>query len=240
MGIRISILHQYIVYLYRKVGLNQAQVLVNICRIVHRVPEQDLLGFFPLHSQLKSKRLSSFYSEIWSKYWARIAICGRIMGGICTRRATVENVPSGNSSNTHGHYNNDSDIEYMRPSMVDNKSVPSSSGEDVNKERGESSFPEISVVSQPSGLSPEEITNGIPHLSRALSNKSRSTKPKQTTSTKVSPALIRPIIWILSFSWIRSNLSHWCNCYMILARSTELNVSKNIGLNLKYDTVDRK
>lgn len=120
------------------------------------------------------------------------------MGGLCSRRAIVENVPSGSSSNTNGHYNNDSNVEYMLPSKLDSKSAPSSSGEDVNKERGVSfSFPEINVASQdsqPSGLSPEETTDGIPHLSRVLSNKSRSTKPKQATSTKVSLVLPHPVL----------------------------------------------
>ncbi|KAE8683396.1 Surfeit locus protein 5 subunit 22 of Mediator complex [Hibiscus syriacus] len=88
------------------------------------------------------------------------------MGGLCSRRSTVDNAPSGGFPHVNGHFGQG----------VDNAGM---------ELREPFSFPEISTV--PYDMNLDDIINdGIPRLSRVPSNKSRSTKSKQAAVAKVS------------------------------------------------------
>lgn len=112
------------------------------------------------------------------------------MGGICsrTRRSSsignvnVNNAPSESYPHSNGHLGNGS---YALPMKADNNSMPSSAGNSMDMQlRDPFSFQEVNVV--PYGLGSDDTNDGIPRLSRALSNKSRSTKSKQAAVAKVS------------------------------------------------------
>ncbi|GMH00310.1 hypothetical protein Nepgr_002149 [Nepenthes gracilis] len=118
------------------------------------------------------------------------------MGGICSKKATVENVSSSNYSQVNGYHNDGTGL------VLECRSLPSKSnsiltssplGEAVDKQSQENfSFPEVrnpssfGVNSNSYGMNQDDIYDGIPRLSRALSNKSRSTRSKQVTVAKVS------------------------------------------------------
>jgi hypothetical protein len=105
------------------------------------------------------------------------------MGGLCSRRSTVDDAPpNGGFPHVNGHVNSESGLVNHYGKMTRN----SAAEENVDgKQSIEAfSFPEVNAT--PHGLSQEEQTDGIPRLSRALSNKLRSTKSKQATSSKVS------------------------------------------------------
>ncbi|KAI4346583.1 hypothetical protein L6164_007467 [Bauhinia variegata] len=117
------------------------------------------------------------------------------MGGICSRSkkstvddAMVDNAPSGSFRHANGHSNNESGMVYQAhglPGKVNSNSTSPPDDDDVEKEVRESfSFPEMEKVSY--GQTADDINDGIPRLSRALSLKSRSNKPKQAAVTKVS------------------------------------------------------
>ncbi|GMN51938.1 hypothetical protein TIFTF001_021077 [Ficus carica] len=112
------------------------------------------------------------------------------MGGICsrTRRSSsignvnVNNAPSESYPHSNGHLGNGS---YALPMKADSNSMPSSAGNSMDMQlRDPFSFQEVNVV--PYGLGSDDTNDGIPRLSRALSNKSRSTKSKQAAVAKVS------------------------------------------------------
>uniref|UniRef100_A0A6N2MCF2 DUF668 domain-containing protein n=1 Tax=Salix viminalis TaxID=40686 RepID=A0A6N2MCF2_SALVM len=87
----------------------------------------------------------------------------------------------------NGHFTPGSGLVYQtRELKKDNNTNPSPVVENVdNKQLREPfSLPEVAVVQY--GVNPDDIDDGIPRLSRALSNKSRSTKPKQAAVAKVS------------------------------------------------------
>ncbi|KAJ7973953.1 DUF668 family protein [Quillaja saponaria] len=117
------------------------------------------------------------------------------MGGICSRSrrssvddATIDNAPSGSFSHTNGHSNNRSGMVHQSrelPVKINNNSTPSLASDGIDKQIRESfTFPEIDVVSY--GSRPDDINDGIPRLSRVLSQKSISTKSKQAAVAKVS------------------------------------------------------
>ncbi|GAB4861417.1 DNAJ domain protein [Ancistrocladus abbreviatus] len=117
------------------------------------------------------------------------------MGGLCSKRATVENVPSSNFSHVDGHNNNELVLECrsLSAKAKDNcNSTSSSIGEAMDMQLHEPfSFPELNTNSYGAnlhsyGMNLDDFNDGIPHLSRALSSKSRSTKSKQTAVVKVS------------------------------------------------------
>ncbi|GMH21810.1 hypothetical protein Nepgr_023653 [Nepenthes gracilis] len=117
------------------------------------------------------------------------------MGGICSRKATVENVPSGNFSHVSGHHNDRSMLALecrALPTKANNSLASSSVGEAVEKQLEEHfSFPELNANSpgfdlHSSGMNLDDIHDGIPRLSRALSDKSKSTRSKQVAVAKVS------------------------------------------------------
>lgn len=110
------------------------------------------------------------------------------MGGICSRtsrspvnNATLNDSHGGFYSHTNGH-------SYTRsralPIKVNINSTPSPVGDGLDKQLQDPfSFPEVNTA--PYGLCSDDINDGIPHLSRALSHKSRSTKSKQVAVAKV-------------------------------------------------------
>lgn len=115
------------------------------------------------------------------------------MGGICSRswKATVDGVAvdnalSGSSRHANGHANDEHGMAYQSiglPRSIDNNNsnVLPDDDDDLDKHQRESfSFTGLENVSY--GLSADDINDGIPHLSRALSHKSKS---KQAT-VKVS------------------------------------------------------
>ncbi|KDP34593.1 hypothetical protein JCGZ_11970 [Jatropha curcas] len=107
------------------------------------------------------------------------------MGGLCSRSSNVDNAPGGGFPHVNGHYA--SGLVYQsRELKISTNTAPSPVVENVENKpvREPFSFPEVNVV--PYGMNPDDIDDGIPRLSRALSNKSRSTKSKQVAVAKVS------------------------------------------------------
>ncbi|XP_059630869.1 protein PSK SIMULATOR 1 [Cornus florida] len=106
------------------------------------------------------------------------------MGGFCSRRSTEDGSSGGNLSHVNGHFNYSSGMVYQA-AQANNNSMPSPVGESMGKQLREPfSFPEMNPISN--GINPDDVNDGIPRLSRALSNKSRSTKSKQAAVAKVS------------------------------------------------------
>ncbi|OWM67484.1 uncharacterized protein LOC116205309 [Punica granatum] len=111
------------------------------------------------------------------------------MGGLCSKRSSVDNAPSGSSPHANGHVDNDSDFyqhqSHGLPTKANSNSNPSTSREILHKQQlGEPfSFPETNTAVSV-GLRPED--DGIPRLSRVASLNSRTAKSKQVASAKVS------------------------------------------------------
>ncbi|GFZ09639.1 similar to Ikzf5 [Actinidia rufa] len=110
------------------------------------------------------------------------------MGGLCSRRSTEDGATSGSIPHVNGHFSYGSGMVYQsRGLTADVKSnwTPSPIGETTDKQPGEPfSFPELTAFSH--GMNEDDINGGIPHLSRALSHKTRSAKSKQVAVAKVS------------------------------------------------------
>ncbi|KAF9661650.1 hypothetical protein SADUNF_Sadunf19G0090800 [Salix dunnii] len=100
------------------------------------------------------------------------------MGGLCSRSSTVDNAPSGGFLQLNGHFSHGSGLVFQtRGLKIDSNTNPSLVGEkkvDIKQLREPFTFPEVNVVQY--GMDPDDIDDGIPRLSRTLSNKSRSTK----------------------------------------------------------------
>lgn len=112
------------------------------------------------------------------------------MGGVCsrTRRTTSDDIGGhtgeGGFTLANGHSNNESGMVYQSrglPSKIRN-STPSAVADNKSL-REPFSFPEVNVV--PYGL--DDINDGIPRLSRTLSQKSRSTKSRQAVAKVKAP-----------------------------------------------------
>ncbi|KNA12905.1 hypothetical protein SOVF_121420 isoform A [Spinacia oleracea] len=116
------------------------------------------------------------------------------MGGICSRRATVDNVPSSSYSQNGGSNYGAGIIldSHALPDKENSGSILPSGGENVDKAVPESfSFPELDantngINEASNGTYTDANDDGIPRYSRALSHKSRSTKSKQVAVAKVS------------------------------------------------------
>ncbi|KAK4794331.1 hypothetical protein SAY86_012325 [Trapa natans] len=109
------------------------------------------------------------------------------MGGLCTKRSTVDNAPSVSFPHGNGYTDDDSIQHQPRglPIKVTSNSNPSSSTEDSHKlplEEPVSFLETNNTVSV--GLGPED--GGILRLSRVESNKSMSAKSKLVANAKVS------------------------------------------------------
>lgn len=116
------------------------------------------------------------------------------MGGLCSRRATSENTTGRGLPHVNGHFNYGAGTVYQShrlPTQANNESMQSPPGESTEKQPSEPafSFPELNAVSH--GVDMDDIDDGIPRLSRALSNKTRSTRSKQVAMAKVSGYPIR-------------------------------------------------
>lgn len=126
------------------------------------------------------------------------------MGGICSRRSTEDNASGGAFPQVNGHSSNDSGGVYQSRELVAQanncNSAPSLVPESTDKKLREPfSFPNVNAASY--GLSIDDINDGIPRLSRALSNKSRS------TSKAAAVAKVRPIglSWIFYYYYVLFN-----------------------------------
>ncbi|CAI0396236.1 unnamed protein product [Linum tenue] len=113
------------------------------------------------------------------------------MGGLCSRSSTVDNAIGGGLSHVNGQLNERGLIYQSCEVKVSSSMTPPAIENVADKQQGEQlgSSTELSVV--PIGMSPEDMYDGIPRLSRVLSNKSRSTKSKQAAVSEVSSLLGR-------------------------------------------------
>ncbi|XP_057424214.1 protein PSK SIMULATOR 1 isoform X1 [Lotus japonicus] len=112
------------------------------------------------------------------------------MGGICSRswKATVDGVAvdnalDGSSRNANGHANNEPGTTYQTGHINSNSNLRPIDDESDKHQRESFSFSALDKVSY--GTSGDDINDGIPSLSRALSHKSRSTRSRQA-AVKVS------------------------------------------------------
>lgn len=111
-----------------------------------------------------------------------------IMGGLCSRRATSERALHGTIQHVNGHLNYSSGMVYQShrlPMQENTTTTQSPTEETMDKQLNEPfSFPGLNTISH--GTDFNDVDDGIPRLSRALSNKSRSTRSKQVAIAKVS------------------------------------------------------
>lgn len=109
------------------------------------------------------------------------------MGGLCSRRSTDESALHGTFQHVNGHLSYSSGMVYQSrglPMQDNNAATQSPAGESMDKQLNEPfSFPGVNTI--PQGTDFDDINDGIPRLSRALSNKSRSTRTKQVAVSKV-------------------------------------------------------
>lgn len=125
------------------------------------------------------------------------------MGGLCSRRATTEGASAGGLSHVNGHLNFGAGMVYQSrglPTQVNANPTQSRAVESLDKHPNDSpfSFPEIDAISR--GAEMDDINDGIPRLSRTLSQKSRSTRSKQVAMAKVcSPKYLWDFYFIYLF-----------------------------------------
>lgn len=106
------------------------------------------------------------------------------MGGLCSRRSTDDGALGGALPHVNGRFTYGPGIVYQSRGLnIQEQNVPTDVEVTDKPLREPFSFPELSSV--PRGTNMEDIGDGIPHLSRALSDKSRSTRTKQVALTKV-------------------------------------------------------
>ncbi|KAL0437994.1 UNVERIFIED_CONTAM: protein PSK SIMULATOR 1 [Sesamum latifolium] len=107
------------------------------------------------------------------------------MGGLCSRRSTDDTALAGALPHVNGHFNYGPGIVYQSRGLdIQENNVPTDVEVADKQLREPFSFPELSSVAQGTNL--DDINDGIPRLSRALSDKSRSTRSKQVAIAKVS------------------------------------------------------
>lgn len=109
------------------------------------------------------------------------------MGGLCSRRSTDESALHRSLPHVNGHLGYSSGVVYQShglPVQANANAMQSPTIESMDKQLHEPfSFPEVNAISLGTDL--DDINDGIPRLSRALSNKSRSTRSKQVAIAKV-------------------------------------------------------
>ena len=106
------------------------------------------------------------------------------MGGLCSRRATDETTLGGALPHVNGRFGYGHGLVYQSRGLdIREENIPRDVEVMDKQPREPFSFPELS--STPHGTSMDDINDGIPRLSRALSDKSRSTRTKQVALTKV-------------------------------------------------------
>ncbi|KAL0314214.1 UNVERIFIED_CONTAM: protein PSK SIMULATOR 1 [Sesamum angustifolium] len=107
------------------------------------------------------------------------------MGGLCSRRSTDDTALAGALPHVNGHFSYGPGIVYQSRGLdIQENNVPTDVEVADKQLREPFSFPELSSVAQ--GTNFDDINDGIPRLSRALSDKSRSTRSKQVAIAKVS------------------------------------------------------
>ncbi|KAH7568155.1 hypothetical protein JRO89_XS07G0248600 [Xanthoceras sorbifolium] len=109
------------------------------------------------------------------------------MGGLCSRSSNVDNAPGGSFPGVNGHLGHEPAVVYQsRELKTNNNSTPSPVGVNVDDKplRDPFSFPGVNTI--PYGTNEDDINDRIPPLSRALSQKSGSTKSKPAAVVKVS------------------------------------------------------
>jgi hypothetical protein len=113
------------------------------------------------------------------------------MGGLCSRRANEDGTSSGGFGHVNGsHFSYGSGVVYQSrslPVQANNTDLTGAHVGEINSDkklREPFSFPDVNPNAY--GMNADDINDGIPHLSRALSNKSRSTKSNIAAVTKVS------------------------------------------------------
>ena len=115
------------------------------------------------------------------------------MGGICSRgrrsrsidNVNVNNEPSGSYHHVNGDSGNNG--SYEAPAKADANSVPSSAGNSMDMQLLRDPYSSQELIHMaPYGIGSDDSNDGIPRLSRVLSNKSRSAKSKQVAVAKVN------------------------------------------------------
>lgn len=105
------------------------------------------------------------------------------MGGLCSRRSTEDSALAGAIPHVNGHFNYGHGIVYQSRGLnIKESNVPADGEITNNQVKEQFSFPELNAASNAENF---DINDGIPHLPRALSNKSRSTRSKQVAIAKV-------------------------------------------------------
>lgn len=137
-----------------------------------------------------------FYGKLEKQVIANCVL--DVMGGLCSRRSTSESALHGTIQHVNGHLNYSSGMVYQSHGlpMQENTTTTatataitqSPAEESMDKQVNEPfSFPGVNTISH--GTDFNDIDDGIPRLSRALSNKSRSTRSKQVAMAKVCSLL---------------------------------------------------
>ncbi|KAG6390322.1 hypothetical protein SASPL_148054 [Salvia splendens] len=107
------------------------------------------------------------------------------MGGLCSRRSTDETTLGSALPHVNGRFSYGPGLVYQSRGLdIREENIPRDVEVTDKQPREPFSFPELS--STPHGTNMDDINDGIPRLSRALSDKSRSTRTKQVALTKVS------------------------------------------------------
>lgn len=150
-----------------------------------------------------------------------------IMGGLCSRRATSENTTGRSIPHVNGHFNYGAGTVYQShrlPPQANNDSMQSPLGESTENQPSEPvfSFPELNAASH--GVEMDAINDGIPRLSRALSNKTRPTRSKQVAMAKVNSLLFIVLSFVL---WLMLLSFSYCICdYVKYFHFTVLTMAK--------------
>lgn len=106
------------------------------------------------------------------------------MGGLCSRRSTNDAALAGGLPHVNGHFTYGPGIVYQSRGLdIREDNTPEKVEVSDKPLREPFSFPELTSVSHGTHL--DDINDGIPRLSRALSDKSRSTRSKQVAIAKV-------------------------------------------------------
>ncbi|KAL9173357.1 hypothetical protein ABFS82_03G108600 [Erythranthe guttata] len=108
------------------------------------------------------------------------------MGGLCSRRSTDDSALAGALPGVNGHFTYGPGLVYQpRGLNTREENIPATEATSDKHPREPFSFPELTSVSYGTN-SDIDINDGIPRLSRALSDKSRSARSKQVAIAKVS------------------------------------------------------
>ncbi|KAJ0235495.1 Protein PSK SIMULATOR 1 [Hirschfeldia incana] len=111
------------------------------------------------------------------------------MGGLCSRSSSVNNAPAGTfpHANNNGHLiNNGSAAGELRHKYDDDDDPETAAVDKPSSESFSFPTPNNNIAASLGTNHPQNIEDGIPRLSRDLSQKSRSTKSRQAAVAKVS------------------------------------------------------